>query len=165
MKLLALGGNLPTAEHGPPEKTLEAALHQLKRAGIRVRRRSRWYRTRPVPDDGQAWFINGCAVIDTILPPEVLLQRLLECERRLGRVRTRKNAPRTVDLDLLAYDDLVRTVDDDLVLPHPRLHERLFVLVPLVEIAGDWRHPILKRSARELLAALRHNEDVHPLPS
>lgn len=164
MKLLALGSNLPTVEHGPPERTLEAALRHLEAAGVTVRARSRWYRTRPVPDDGQAWFVNGCAVIGTVLPPADLLELLLACERRLGRVRLRKNAPRTVDLDLLAYDDVVRGPEDgDPVLPHPRLHERAFVLRPLVEIAPDWRHPLLRRTAAELLAALQHDADVHPI--
>ena len=106
MIFLGLGGNMPSEQFGPPRATLEAALAALKRHGIQVCRRSRWYHSRPVPDDGQPWYVNGVSEIATTLPPGELLARLLEIEREFGRERRKRWAPRTIDLDLLAYHEL-----------------------------------------------------------
>lgn len=167
MILLGLGGNLHRQDQTSPVDTLTQALRSLEDRRIEVRLRSSWYRTRPVPDDGQPWYTNGVAAVTTDLSPEEVLRCLLEVERMLGRHRGRdlKNAPRTVDLDLLAYRDLVTGGEspDDLIVPHPRLHERAFVLVPLVEILPTWRHPVLRATAEELLAALPHDDGVERL--
>jgi 2-amino-4-hydroxy-6-hydroxymethyldihydropteridine diphosphokinase len=104
--------------------------------GTRVRRCSSLYRTAPVGEPDQPDFINAVVQIETALDPLEVLDALLAIERRHGRVRSRRNAPRTLDLDLLLYDD--RTIDTPgLQLPHPRMHERAFVLLPLAEIAPD----------------------------
>ena len=94
MICIGLGGNLPSRRFGAPRATLEAALAALDAADVRVRRRSRWYRSRPVPDDGQPWYINGVAELETMLPPPELLARLLEIESRFGRTRRRRLWPR-----------------------------------------------------------------------
>ena len=165
MILIGLGGNLVSAAFGTPHRTLEAALELLSGAGIGIAGRSRWYRTRPVPDDGQPWYTNGVARLETALEPDQLLERMLAVERRLGRVRERRNAPRTADLDLLAYHDRVLPAATGRLaeLPHPRLHQRAFVLVPLAELAPAWRHPVLRMTARDLLAALPDADKVDPL--
>jgi 2-amino-4-hydroxy-6-hydroxymethyldihydropteridine diphosphokinase len=165
MILIALGANLPTEAHGPPAAGLEAALALLAEEGIRVLARSRWWRSAPVPPSDQPWFVNGVALVETALSPEALLERLLGLERRFGRIRGERNAPRTLDLDLLDYDGLVleRGGPEGLVLPHPRVHARAFVLLPLAELAPAWRHPVSGASAAELLAALPPSQAVRPL--
>ena len=167
MILLGLGGNLPSAQVGAPRATLEAALAVLAEAGVAVRQRSRWYRTTPVPDNGQPDFINGVAELATGRAPAELLALLLEVEQRFGRIRAQRWAPRVLDLDLLAHHDSANWAAGPAaappILPHPRLHERAFVLIPLAEIAPAWRHPVLGRTAPELLAALPPGQNVATL--
>jgi 2-amino-4-hydroxy-6-hydroxymethyldihydropteridine diphosphokinase len=129
---VALGSNLDD-----PRRQVLQAMDELKALpGTRVRRCSSLYRTAPVGEPDQPDFINAVVQIETALDPLEVLDALLAIERRHGRVRSRRNAPRTLDLDLLLYDD--RTIDTPgLQLPHPRMHERAFVLLPLAEIAPD----------------------------
>ncbi|HZB89959.1 MAG TPA: 2-amino-4-hydroxy-6-hydroxymethyldihydropteridine diphosphokinase [Stellaceae bacterium] len=151
MILIGLGANLPSA-WGPPEKTLEAALAALGDAGIGVERRSRWYRSAPWPPGEQPWYVNAVASLATGLDPGALLAELHRLEARFGRTRRHRNEPRVLDLDLLDYDGRVQ--EEAPVLPHPRLHERAFVLLPLAEIAPDWRHPLSGAGVWELVARL-----------
>ncbi|MHB1204788.1 MAG: 2-amino-4-hydroxy-6-hydroxymethyldihydropteridine diphosphokinase [Rhodospirillaceae bacterium] len=147
--LIALGGNLPSWV-GEPRTTCEAALAALEDAGVRILQRSSWYSTAPVPVSDQPWFVNGVVAAETGLDPAALLALLHSVEAAFGRERAAKNGARTLDLDLLAYGDQVSTAESPL-LPHPRLQDRAFVLIPLVEIAPAWRHPVLGTTARELL--------------
>lgn len=120
---------------------------------IEIQAISSFYRTEPQGFEDQPWFINGVIVCTTDLEPEELLEFLLNVENHLGRVRELRWGPRTLDLDILSYGD--RIVDlANLAIPHPRLHERRFVLVPLMEIAPDWRHPVLRVPAETLLEGL-----------
>lgn len=158
--LIGLGANLPSAV-GPPRATGEAALAWLDSHGARVLRRSRWYRSAPVPVSDQPWFVNAVAELAWDGAPEALLALLHQAEAALGRVRRERNEARAIDLDLLAMDGLVR--DKPPILPHPRLHERAFVLRPLAELAPDWRHPVLGRPIAELIAGLPPGQDIEPM--
>lgn len=114
------------------------------------------YETEPVNDGaapGPDWFLNGVAQIETDIAPKSLLEICREIERSLGRDQDNRKGPRTLDLDLLLYDDCIIN-EPALTIPHPRLHQRRFVLAPLVELAPDRRHPILAQSLRDLLAQL-----------
>jgi 2-amino-4-hydroxy-6-hydroxymethyldihydropteridine diphosphokinase len=162
MILIALGANLP-GPAGPPLAQCEAALVALASAGIAVRRRSRWYETAPVPASDQPWYVNGVAVVETTLGPVDLLAVLHRIEAQLGRRRTVANAARTLDLDLLDYDGLVRPGPEPPILPHPRMEGRGFVLRPLAEVAPTWRHPVSGRSIAELVAALSDGAGTRPM--
>lgn len=163
MILIGLGANL--ASHaGPPATTIEAALSTLETAGVTIVARSPFYKSEPVPRSDQPWFVNAVARIETALGPDELLARMHEVEQNYGRVRRERNAARTLDIDLLDCDGLVRS-GRNLLLPHPRMHERAFVLKPLRDLAPMWRHPVLGRTAAELLTALSEESraTVRPL--
>jgi len=162
MILVGLGANLPSSL-GPPQTTLAAALEALAGEGVMVLARSRWYRTAPMPASDQPWFINGVARVATRLGPAEFLALLQRIERRFGRRPGPANAARPIDLDLLAYDDRVEEGGDGPVLPHPRLQERAFVLLPLGEVAPGWRHPRMQRTVEELIAALPAGQAATPL--
>lgn len=175
--LIGLGANLPSLA-GNPRQTLEAAVASLGRAGLEDIARSRWFATAPVPASDQPWFVNGVMAATTAMGPEAVLALLLDVESRFGRQRRQRWEARAIDLDLLAYDELVlpdrtaweRAAADPeeaqsmLFVPHPRLHERRFVLAPLADLAPDWRHPVLDASAADLLAALPEDNACRPMP-
>lgn len=151
---IALGANLEHPILGGPKETCEAALAALGEHGITVLARSRWYRTRPVPVSDQPWFVNGVAQVETDLDAARLMAVLHGIEADFGRVRGVPNAARTLDLDLIDFRGLAADGGKGPVLPHPRMAERAFVLLPLADIAPDWRHPVSGRSLRDLIAAL-----------
>ncbi len=153
MILLGLGANLPSPA-GPPQATLLAALSELAQHNVHVVAVSPFYRTAPVPVSDQPWFVNAVAVLETTLTPPELLGLLQEIERRFGRVRgPEKNAARTLDLDLLDYQGKVFSTPE-LLLPHPAIHERAFVLLPLRDVAPEWRHPVFGKHVAKLIAKL-----------
>jgi 2-amino-4-hydroxy-6-hydroxymethyldihydropteridine diphosphokinase len=161
MILIGLGANLPSAAGGPLDTCL-AALERLSGHGVAIQAIAPWYESAPIPLSDQPWFLNGVARITTTLGPDELLEVLQDIEAAYGRLRTEANAARTLDLDLLAYGDLVRKAPAP-ILPHPRLHERAFVLMPLRDLAPDWKHPILGRTAAALAAGLAPGQLIRPL--
>ena len=170
MILIALGANLPTARFGTPVRGLDAALNALADAGVRTAARSRWYRSAPCPPASGPSFVNGVIRVETTLSPVPLMARLLAVEARFGRRRSVAGAARPLDLDLLDYHGrIVHRADDGsgpaLILPHPRLARRAFVLTPLIEVAPDWRHPVIGATAASLLAAVATAQAVEPLPA
>ena len=163
MILVALGANLDHPRHGPPRKTCEAALESLERHGISVLGRSRWYRSAPVPPSDQPWYVNGVARIETDLDPGALLALLMRVEDEFGRARHARDEARVLDLDLLDYGGRVSAPDESPVLPHPRLAARAFVVLPLVEVAPDWHHPVSGLSGGELAARLPPDPGAWPM--
>ena len=152
--LVALGSNLPDASGRSSLDLCRWALQQLaSHPALTLEATSAWYRTAPVPISDQPDFINGVARLSGAIEPAALLALLHAIEAEAGRVRTVPNAARMLDLDLLAAGD--RIIDTpDLILPHPRLADRAFVLHPLCDVAPFWRHPALGRTALELRDAL-----------
>ena len=151
--LLGLGANV-----GDPRAQLARAVNAL-RGFVADIRASSIYRTEPVGYRDQPDFYNQVVRGTTTLSPRELLARVLEVEREMGRERTFRNAPRVIDVDVLDYAGRVQS-SDDLVLPHPGIPHRGFVLVPLAEVAPEWVHPVLRQTARELLSAAPPVEGV-----
>jgi 2-amino-4-hydroxy-6-hydroxymethyldihydropteridine diphosphokinase len=163
MILIALGANLDHPRYGPPRNTCEAALGALTEHGLRIMARSRWYRSPPVPPSDQPWYINGIAQIETDLDPAALLALLHRVEEAFGRVRRARDEARVLDLDLLDYDGRVSAPGESPVLPHPRLAERAFVVLPLAEVAPDWRHPVTGANIDELAGRMAPESEVEPV--
>lgn len=163
---IALGSNL-----GDRWETLSAAVRRLRaEPGLRVIATSNFYETPPINcPPGSGAFLNAVVAVETDRAPENLLQLLLRVERQFGRVRTEPNAPRTLDLDLILYGDQVINTPE-LVIPHPRMHERDFVLAPLADLVGsvgrDAFHPIFQKTAQELYESIldRHADPTVPRP-
>lgn len=181
--LIAMGGNLPS-EAGSPLETLKAALARLRDEGAETLAVSRYFRTPAFPAGAGPDFVNAAAVLRIKGPAEAALALLHRVETAFGRQRALRWGQRTLDLDLIACGDLIlpdrqrfeewcgldpeaqqARAPDRLILPHPRLHERAFVLAPLADVAPDWVHPVLGRSVRQMLDALPQaaRDEVVPL--
>ena len=142
---LSLGSN-----RGDRVANLRRAMEELNKAGVRVQRVSSFYKTEPVDFSPQAWFLNCAVEASTEFMPMQLLQAVKSVERALGRRPGVSKGPRPIDIDILLYENVVvRTAA--LTIPHERMHERRFVLVPLRELAPAARHPVSKRTVAELL--------------
>ena len=159
--IVALGGNL-ALEGQAVQAVLELAAGRLAAARLKPVRRSGWWRSAAWPDPAQPAYLNAVAWVETALEPQAVLQALLQIETAFGRRRSVPNAPRTLDLDLIAYGRRIFE-GPDLVLPHPRAAERLFVMGPLAEIAPDWRHPVTGKTAADLAAEATVGTDATPL--
>jgi len=155
---LSLGSNL-----GDRYADLRAAIERLGEAGA-IRSVSGFYETEPVELRDQPWFLNCVVALETSDSPEALLQRALAIEHEMGRVRMKEKGPRSIDIDILLFGDrVVEEQERGLKIPHPAMHQRRFVLEPLAEIAPEALHPLLRKTARELLADLPAGQVVRLL--
>jgi 2-amino-4-hydroxy-6-hydroxymethyldihydropteridine diphosphokinase len=158
MALIGVGANIPGPNERTPLETCKEAVACLDLLpGMRIHGVSRWFASAPVPPSGQPEYVNAVAALcvdpDQSIDPAWLLARLMEVEMAFGRRRGLPNAARTLDLDIIAIGGLLRAGPDP-ILPHPRAHERAFVLAPLADVAPAWVHPLLGLTAAELLARL-----------
>jgi 2-amino-4-hydroxy-6-hydroxymethyldihydropteridine diphosphokinase len=155
---LSLGSNL-----GDRYANLRAAIERLGEAGA-IRAVSSFYETEPVEFRDQPWFMNCVVAVEHSDSPEALLQRALAIEQEMGRVRVKEKGPRSIDIDILLFGDrVVEEQERGLKIPHPAMHQRRFVLEPLAEIAPEALHPLLRKTARELLADLPAGQVVRLL--
>ncbi|KIC41829.1 2-amino-4-hydroxy-6-hydroxymethyldihydropteridine pyrophosphokinase [Ruegeria sp. ANG-S4] len=170
--VIALGGNLSLRGHGP-RVTLEQSLSAMVEAGLVIRAASRFFATPCFPAGAGPDYVNAAVLIETDLDPGQLLDLLHRIEHDFGRAREQRWGMRTLDLDLVCWGDLVlpdelehqrwltlapedqvKSAPEQLILPHPRLQDRAFVLVPMADVAPDWSHPVLGLTARQMVAAL-----------
>ena len=162
---VGLGANIPSTV-GPPLETVKAAVEALRNPQVEIVRTSSWYKSPAFPDPTEPEFANGVIEIDTGLDSSAFLERLHAIERDFGRVRERKWEPRTLDLDLLDFRGERRSSADGdrLSLPHPRMQDRDWVLLPLRDVAPDWRHPRTGQTIEDLIAALPRPLTAQALP-
>lgn len=153
---LSLGSNL-----GDRAAQIEKALTRLSEEGVRITKRSSLYETEPVEFHKQGWFLNCAVEAETILTPKQLLRVVRDIEKELGRKRVVRSGPRTLDIDILIYDDVLMS-GKDLEIPHPRMSHRRFVLIPMVEIAPSLRHPALHLTMSQLLEATSDRSQILP---
>lgn len=159
--LVALGSNLRDG-FASCEALLEAALECFPRVGLTVLKRSRWWRSTSWPDPSAPDYLNGLAIVEAAQSPVETLASLHALEEVFGRRRTVGNAPRTLDLDLIAHGRVILN-DDAITVPHPRAADRLFVMGPLAEIAPRWVHPVLGETAAVLAARAGVGRDARPV--
>jgi len=150
---LSLGSNL-----GDRDANLRNAIERLRGVGNPVAISS-FYETEPIDVVSQPWFLNCAVKLDTEKMPRQLITAILSLEQEMGRQRKQQKAPRTIDIDILLFGSSIIEIPS-LTIPHPRMHERRFVLEPLAEIAPDARHPVFKRTIRELREALPAGQTV-----
>ena len=155
---IAIGSNIGN----PYQNCIEAIRNISKNDSIKVISKSSFYKTSPIGDIEQEWFINSVIKITTSFSPENLLSNLLNIETEMGRVRKEKWGPRLIDLDLLFYDNLI--LNQELItIPHPEIQKRKFVLIPMSEIAGTYSHPTLKKTIKTLLLESSDDSEVQKL--
>ena len=158
MILVAIGSNLSSKEFGKPIDNCYEVLKVLSKMFI-LKKKSSFYKSEPIPKSNQPWYVNGVIEIASSADPHKILEILLNIENSFGRQRKKKNESRVIDLDLLSYNDkLIET--NSLVLPHPRMHLRNFVLKPILDIDPNWIHPLLKKTVKELIKEIDNIQKI-----
>lgn len=165
MIFIALGANLSTKRYGEPRKCLEASLRFLSSHDVFIEKRSSWYRTAPIPMSEQPWYINGVVQVQYKLSSLELMSLLERTETHFGRIRKEQNEARVLDLDLIDFkgeicNELATDSSPGLEIPHPRLSERAFVLLPLAEISANWRHPLTGRHISTLIKRMPADQQI-----
>jgi len=163
MILIGLGANLDS-EYGAAEDTLKHTVAILQKNGIDVQKSSNIWKSAPVPISDQPWYRNAVCQVQTHHAPKDLLKTLLDIEERVGRVRSYKNAPRILDLDIISYNK-EHISEEGVNIPHLKLHERAFVLFPLKEVTPIWGHPVSGLSIDDMIEKLPAGQEIECIPN
>ena len=156
---LGIGSNLNGKNKETPLENCKNVINELSQE-LNVKHISSWYKTEPVPVSDQPWYVNGIVQIETDKPPLDLLNYILKIEENFGRIRKKKNEARILDLDIIDYKQEVNYFKNKLITPHPRMHERAFVLLPLRELNTVWTHPQTMKSIDELIDNLDDKQKI-----
>jgi len=156
---IGIGSNLNGKNNETPLQNCKKALVELKKE-VNICKISSWYKSEPIPVSNQPWFINGVIEISTNKSSLDLLEFILSIEKVYGRVREKKNEARILDLDIIDYKKKILYIKNKLIIPHPRMHERSFVLQPLSELNPKWMHPIKKKGIKELIRNLNDKQKI-----
>jgi len=156
---IGIGSNLNGKNNETPLQNCKKALVELKKE-VNICKISSWYKSEPIPVSNQPWFINGVIEISTDKSSLDLLEFILSIEEVFGRVREKKNEARILDLDIIDYKKKILYIKNKLIIPHPRMHERSFVLQPLSELNPKWMHPIKKKGIKELIRNLNDKQKI-----
>ena len=159
MIYIGIGSNLNGKNNETPLQNCKKALIELKKE-VDICKISSWYKSEPIPVSNQPWFINGIIEISTDKSSLDLLEFILSIEKVFGRVREKKNEARILDLDIIDYKKKILYIKNKLIIPHPRMHERSFVLQPLSELNPKWMHPIKKKGIKELIRNLNDKQKI-----
>lgn len=159
MIYIGIGSNLNGKNNETPLQNCKKALVELKKE-VNICKISSWYKSEPIPVSNQPWFINGVIEISTNKSSLDLLEFILSIEKVFGRVREKKNEARILDLDIIDYKKKILYIKNKLIIPHPRMHERSFVLQPLSELNPKWIHPIKKKGIKELIRNLNDKQKI-----
>ena len=156
MKILALGSNL-RYKNNSPIKNIELAYKCIEKFDIKIINKSYIYKSEPYPNKFDPFFFNSVISINTNLKPFELLKNILEIEKFFGRIRKKKNCPRTLDIDIICYDNLILK-KEKLKIPHPLLHKRPFVILPMMDLDENWKHPVLFKTINQLIREFKPEE-------
>ena len=159
MILIGIGSNLSSEKFGASLDICKQAIKQIEKKFF-IKKKSSWYKSEPIPKSKQSWFVNG--VIDIDLKnqnAEELLNQLNIIEKEFGRVRRKLNEPRILDLDIIDFNSQIYN-EEKLILPHPRMHCRKFVLLPIKELNLNWTHPVTKKNINEMLSDLSDQQQI-----
>ena len=159
MIYIGIGSNLNGKNNETPLQNCKKAVVELKKE-VNICKISSWYKSEPTPVSNQPWYINGVVEISTSKSPIDLLEFILNTEEFFGRVRKKKNEARILDLDIIDYKKKILYIKNKLIIPHPRMHERSFVLQPLSELNPKWIHPIKKKGLKELISNLNDKQKI-----
>ena len=159
MIYIGIGSNLNGKNNETPLQNCKKALVELKKE-VNICKISSWYKSEPIPVSNQPWFINGVVEISTNKSSLDLLEFILNIEEFFGRLREKKNEARILDLDIIDYKKKILYIKNKLIIPHPRMHERSFVLQPLSELNPKWMHPIKKKGIKELIRNLNDKQKI-----
>ena len=159
MIYIGIGSNLNGKNNETPLENCKKALVELKKE-VNICKISSWYKSEPIPVSNQSWYINGVVEISTNKSSIDLLEFILNIEEFFGRVREKKNEARILDLDIIDYKKKILYKKNKLIIPHPRMHQRSFVLQPLQELNPKWIHPIKKKGLKELISNLNDKQKI-----